>query len=235
MKVYSIILAGAAMLAATSAPASAATIFSSDMNSYTSSNMGRLQPHTGLSENFGGSLADWTGAGFNAVHGVDRGGGNWAAMLFGSASLGPNSITTKALLAANALGQLYQIDFASAAAAYSNDGEGTQASDDLRFSLVNGSGVVLQSQIFHTASWTASAVNPFVNGSISYVGDGTGDVRLQITGESSSNRFGGAIDNVMLSAVPEPASWAMMILGIGAVGFAMRRRQKGAARWSFAV
>jgi hypothetical protein len=28
-------------------------------------------------------------------------------------------------------------------------------------------------------------------------------------------------------AVPEPATWAMMILGMGAVGFAMRRRQKG--------
>ncbi|MCU6452863.1 PEPxxWA-CTERM sorting domain-containing protein [Sphingomonas sp. A2-49] len=28
------------------------------------------------------------------------------------------------------------------------------------------------------------------------------------------------------SAVPEPATWAMMILGMGAVGFAMRRRQK---------
>lgn len=27
-------------------------------------------------------------------------------------------------------------------------------------------------------------------------------------------------------AVPEPATWAMMILGMGAVGFAMRRRQK---------
>ncbi|MCU6456053.1 PEPxxWA-CTERM sorting domain-containing protein [Sphingomonas sp. A2-49] len=30
----------------------------------------------------------------------------------------------------------------------------------------------------------------------------------------------------MTGAVPEPATWAMMILGMGAVGFAMRRRQK---------
>jgi hypothetical protein len=33
------------------------------------------------------------------------------------------------------------------------------------------------------------------------------------------------IDNVSLT-VPEPASWAMMILGFGAIGFAMRRRTR---------
>lgn len=37
------------------------------------------------------------------------------------------------------------------------------------------------------------------------------------------------------SAVPEPAAWAMMILGMGAVGFAMRRRQKVSTRVSHAV
>ena len=36
-------------------------------------------------------------------------------------------------------------------------------------------------------------------------------------------------------AVPEPASWAMMILGVGAVGYAMRRRQKVTTRVSFAA
>jgi len=33
------------------------------------------------------------------------------------------------------------------------------------------------------------------------------------------------IDNVSLT-VPEPASWAMMILGFGAIGYAMRRRTR---------
>jgi hypothetical protein len=35
-------------------------------------------------------------------------------------------------------------------------------------------------------------------------------------------------------AVPEPASWAMMILGMGAVGFTLRRRAKVATTVSFA-
>lgn len=38
----------------------------------------------------------------------------------------------------------------------------------------------------------------------------------------------------MTAAVPEPASWAMMMIGIGAVGYAMRRRQKVMTRVSFA-
>jgi len=38
-----------------------------------------------------------------------------------------------------------------------------------------------------------------------------------------------AIDNMLVTnnvAVPEPATWAMMILGMGMIGFAMRRRQR---------
>ena len=37
--------------------------------------------------------------------------------------------------------------------------------------------------------------------------------------------YGAALDNVSISAVPEPATWALMILGFGAVGGAMRRRR----------
>lgn len=36
-------------------------------------------------------------------------------------------------------------------------------------------------------------------------------------------------------AVPEPATWGMMILGMDAVGFAMRRRQKVTTRVSYAT
>ncbi|WP_273676120.1 PEPxxWA-CTERM sorting domain-containing protein [Erythrobacter fulvus] len=45
------------------------------------------------------------------------------------------------------------------------------------------------------------------------------------------------IDNVAVkinSAVPEPGTWLLMILGLGAVGFAMRRRPTTSVRFQFA-
>jgi hypothetical protein len=42
--------------------------------------------------------------------------------------------------------------------------------------------------------------------------------------DSDTNAF--EIDNIVVnSAVPEPATWAMMLLGFGAIGFSMRRRR----------
>ena len=36
-------------------------------------------------------------------------------------------------------------------------------------------------------------------------------------------------DNVIIAEVPEPATWAMMILGFGGVGAMMRRRRYAVA------
>ncbi len=41
-----------------------------------------------------------------------------------------------------------------------------------------------------------------------------------------------ALDNIDFSAAPEPASWAMMLAGLGAIGGALRRR--GSPRVRFA-
>jgi hypothetical protein len=39
----------------------------------------------------------------------------------------------------------------------------------------------------------------------------------------------------LASAVPEPATWSMMILGLGATGFAMRRKARSTLRVAFAA
>jgi len=59
----------------------------------------------------------------------------------------------------------------------------------------------------------------FAGASGTFDGTGLADARTQPTGISID--FAG---NVNAPAVPEPASWALMILGFGAMGLAMRRR-----------
>lgn len=49
---------------------------------------------------------------------------------------------------------------------------------------------------------------------------------------SGDNSF--EFDNLALGGVPEPSTWALMIVGFGAVGGAMRRRVKVQANVSFA-
>ena len=49
---------------------------------------------------------------------------------------------------------------------------------------------------------------------------------LSINGNNSgAGSLGGSI-TIRQAAVPEPATWAMMLIGFGAVGFALRRRQR---------
>lgn len=50
-------------------------------------------------------------------------------------------------------------------------------------------------------------------------------VNGSVVGSSGDGSYSGVIN---LAAVPEPATWAMMLLGFGAVGFAMRRRRRPA-------
>jgi len=59
-----------------------------------------------------------------------------------------------------------------------------------------------------------------------------GSTTLSFTALNTGNAYGPALDNVMLSAVPEPTTWALMIFGFLAVGYSMRRRKR--VRVSFA-
>ena len=55
---------------------------------------------------------------------------------------------------------------------------------------------------------------------------GVGTYTLTLNGTNSqTGGLGGDID---ITAVPEPATWGMMLLGFGAAGYAMRRRRRPA-------
>ena len=50
---------------------------------------------------------------------------------------------------------------------------------------------------------------------------------LTFAATGTNDSLGGYVDNIKLStAVPEPATWAMMIFGLGGVGAVMRRRRQ---------
>jgi hypothetical protein len=50
-------------------------------------------------------------------------------------------------------------------------------------------------------------------------------LRYDLSASGTSNGLRVTTTGGVAGAVPEPATWAMMILGMGAVGFAMRRRK----------
>ena len=58
--------------------------------------------------------------------------------------------------------------------------------------------------------------------------------QYRINGGGGISTLGNATSSPVNAAVPEPATWAMMMLGFGAMGFAMRRRQNMSARIRFA-
>lgn len=59
---------------------------------------------------------------------------------------------------------------------------------------------------------------------------GVTDGVLSFTGSGPSNQQGNLLDSVVLTAVPEPSTWAMMIFGFAGVGYlAYRRRNQATA------
>jgi len=75
--------------------------------------------------------------------------------------------------------------------------------------------------------FTTVTINPLVPGvnSFLYMTQAMAGVyTLSINGQApDGGGFGGA---VAISAVPEPATWAMLLLGFGAIGFQIRRRRQ---------
>ena len=219
------ILFAALLAASVCAPASATTIFSDNFDDYQAGGFG-TQPGTGLQIGAFGSLGAWDNYGVNSVHAENRGSGNWAAMLYANAGNSPNALVTKNAFE-NVLGVTYTVSFESAGTAWSSNAEGTAANDRLLFSLIDAdSGQAMVEYSYNPTDWTGASSNPYSMGSFSYLGTGSGNLKLSILGVSDGYRFGGAVDNVSIDSVPEPAM--LGLFGMGAIGLGLSRRRKAA-------
>jgi hypothetical protein len=70
--------------------------------------------------------------------------------------------------------------------------------------------------------------DPFITRTIAFTVSGPGGA-LQFTENGPSDNQGNLLDNVVLTAVPEASTWAMMLLGFLGVGFMAYRRKNGSA------
>ncbi|MBK9348103.1 MAG: FxDxF family PEP-CTERM protein [Burkholderiales bacterium] len=107
---------------------------------------------------------------------------------------------------------LYQLSFWYSAR------EGRAAGDNgLDFSFGSLSGSVLQT----TAGAASGHVWQHYTGLVTL----TGATDLVFSAVGASTSYGGSLDNVSVTAVPEPETYAMLLAGLGVMGAVARRRK----------
>ena len=94
----------------------------------------------------------------------------------------------------------------------------------------NGIEVLLNGVLLNGVTGDGGANTDWQTVTYRFNGAGTNTLTFRAAGISDS--LGGYVDNIGLSAVPEPATWALMILGFGAIGGAMRRKTKASVRFA---
>lgn len=125
-------------------------------------------------------------------------------------------------------GQSYVLNFA-----YSHNLFGGDPSADAVVGVADGGplGSAIFQTVFSHNSGTSTNLD-WRQFSFGFVAAGTQSSLVFLSGNGGANA-GILLDDVSVNAVPEPAAWALMIVGFGLVGGAVRRR-KPSVRVSFA-
>lgn len=101
------------------------------------------------------------------------------------------------------------------------------ANGTLSTSALGTSNIDFTSALLNGTAFTLTPTGTFEFGSLANTAliAGANNV-LTVSGlNTGDGAFSGTLTFAAVSAVPEPGTWAMMLLGFGAVGFSMRRRR----------
>lgn len=205
----------------------AGVLITFNFDDVTGASISTTQSDTGNRLVYNATYGSFDRSGFNAIHaiqlsGVTHGGaGDYAVMIYGD-----NVVTQKTGFAANSTGTTYYVSFDIGPTVYSTMAQATQAGDTFRINLLRSDNSLLTSRDITPGAW--AGVQTFNREYFSYVGDGTGDVRLQLQSGNTLTRFAGAVDNMSFwdsvpTAIPEPSSGALILLGLATL---IRRRNR---------
>lgn len=221
MHTHTLLLTGAATVLASATFANAGVLMYFDLDGIYNAQVSTPQYQTGNQLVYGASMIDWTHSGFNAIHALRWSPTNYAVMIYGD-----NQQTMNSGFAANDAGVTYYVALDIGATVYTAPAQATAAGDAVRINLLNPSSQVIATQDFAPGAW--NGVQTFTRMAFSYVGDGSGDVRLQITNASPANpRFAGAVDNIAFwdtNPIPVPAPGACALLAAAGLVGSRRRR-----------
>ncbi len=133
----------------------------------------------------------------------------------GSVDLSGNGNGSLAQDISTVIGKLYTVTFQLA-----GNPDGGNVVKSLSVAANNG-----QAQFYAFDTTGATRTNMgWVNRTYQFTANSTTTTLSFASGDT--NAYGPAIDNVAIAGgVPEPATWAMLILGFGVIGGAMRRRR----------
>ena len=226
------IFAGICLLLMT-AQGQGAMLLDFDFNDIVSASISTTQYQTGNRLVYNSVFGDWEKSGFNATHAIQLSGaihggaGDYAIMIYGN-----NVLTQKTAFSANNNGTTYYVSYDIGPTVYTDPQQATQAGDTFLVELLRNDNSVLASNYVAPGAW--AGVQTFNQAYFSYVGDGSGSLRIRLSSGNTETRFAGAVDNMAFwdsvptpSTVPEPGQVAASILllsGIGGYVFLKRRK-----------